>query len=105
MPFSSYSVPDVPFSVPQGIDCHSLNELLNQLLKENNTDFLKSKNFEFLVVGKLLRLPLIQHLQDHGISTEATVDIEYIEKTQAPEPENSVLHDDWVCGLETSDKW
>lgn len=82
-----------------------MNELLNQLLKENNSDFFKSKSFEFLVVGKFLRLALIHHLQEHGISTEATVDIEYVEKTQAPEPENSILHDDWVCGLQTCDKW
>lgn len=50
-------------------------------------------------------MPLIKHLQEHGISTETTVDIEYIERTQAPEPENSILHDDWVSGLQTSDKW
>lgn len=82
-----------------------MNELLNQLLKENSTNFLKTKNFDFLIVGKLLRLPLSEQLKEHGISTETTVDIEYIERTPAPEPENSLLHDDWVCGLQTSEKW
>lgn len=87
------------------MDTSSLNELLNQLLKENNPDFFKTKQFDFLVLGELLRIPLIQHLQEHGISTETTVDVEYIERTQAPEPENSILHDDWVSGLQTSEKW
>lgn len=82
-----------------------MNELLNQLLKENSANFLGEKHFEFLVVGKLLRLPLIQHLQGYGISSEATVEVEYVEKTQAPEPENSILHDDWVCGVQASEKW
>lgn len=103
--FFSYSVPDIPFSVPQEIDSHGLNELLNQLLKENSVSFHKSKIFDFLVIAELLRVPLIKHLQEHGISTETTVDIEYIERTQAPEPENSILHDDWVPGLQTSEKW
>lgn len=103
--FFSYSVPDVPFSVPQHIDSNALNELLNQLLKENNVDFLKTKNFDFLVIGELLRVSLFEHLQEHGISTETTVDIEYIERTQAPEPENSILHDDWIHGLQTAEKW
>ncbi|CAG9813933.1 unnamed protein product [Phaedon cochleariae] len=100
-----YAVPDVPLSVPQTIDTKSLNDLVNQLLKEANPEFLKPKDFDFIVIGELLRVPLIEHLQERSVSTEVTVEIEYIERTPAPEPEDSLLHDDWVCGVQTADKW
>ncbi|XP_072397302.1 ribosome biogenesis protein WDR12 homolog [Diabrotica undecimpunctata] len=100
-----YAVPDLPLSVPQAINSNSLNELLNQLLKESNPDFLKPKDFDFLAIGELLRQPLIDHLQERNVSTETTVEVEYLERTPAPEPKDSLLHDDWVCGIETSDKW
>uniref|UniRef100_A0A6P7FWP2 Ribosome biogenesis protein WDR12 homolog n=1 Tax=Diabrotica virgifera virgifera TaxID=50390 RepID=A0A6P7FWP2_DIAVI len=100
-----YAVPDLPLSVPQAINANSLNELLNQLLKESNSDFLKPKDFDFLAIGELIRQPLIDHLQERNVSTETTVDVEYLERTPAPEPKDSLLHDDWVCGIETSDKW
>lgn len=100
-----YAVPDVPLSVPQTIETISLNDLVNQLLKENNSDFLKPKEFDFLVFGELLRVPLIEHLHERNVSTEVTVDVEYIERTPSPEPEDSLLHDDWVSGIHTADKW
>ncbi|RZC32546.1 ribosome biogenesis protein WDR12 -like [Asbolus verrucosus] len=99
------AVPDVPLSVPSSVDCASLNELVNQLLKESKSDFLKPKEFDFLVLGELLRLPLTEHLKEHNISTEITVDVEYVEKTPAPEPQDALLHDDWVSGIQTADKW
>ncbi|XP_057668631.1 ribosome biogenesis protein WDR12 homolog [Diorhabda carinulata] len=100
-----YAVPDVPLSVPQAIDTSSLNALINQLLKESNVDYLKPIEFDFLAIGELLRVPLINHLQERNVSTETTIDIEYLERTPAPEPKNSLLHDDWICGIETLDKW
>ncbi|CAH1113705.1 unnamed protein product [Psylliodes chrysocephalus] len=100
-----HAVPDVPLSVPQAIDTKSLNELVNQLLRESNPDQLKSVEFDFLAIGELLRVPLIEHLQERNVSTETTVEVEYIERTPAPEPKDSLLHDDWVCGIESSDKW
>lgn len=66
---------------------------------------MKPKEFDFLVLGELLRVPLIEHLREHNISTELAVDIEYIERTPAPEPQDSLLHDDWVSGLHCVDKW
>lgn len=98
-------MPDVPLSVPQAINTVSLNELVNQLLRESNPDVLKPINFDFLVLGELLRVPLIEHLQERNVSTEVTVDIEYLERTPAPEPKDSLLHDDWVSGVRATDKW
>lgn len=65
----------------------------------------KPREFDFLVFGELLRLPLLEHLKEHNVSTEVTIDVEYLERTSAPEPENSVLHDDWIGTIKASDKW
>ncbi|CAG9769694.1 unnamed protein product [Ceutorhynchus assimilis] len=100
-----YAVPDVPLSVPTNIESKGLNQLLNQLLLENNPDILKTKEFDFLVVNELLRVPLLEHLQDRNVSTEATVEIEYIERIPAPEPQESILHDDWVSSISSTNKW
>lgn len=95
----------MPLAVPTTIDSKGLNELLNQLLKESNPDFLKPKEFDFLAAKELIRLPLSEHLQERNVSTETTVDVEYIERTPAPEPEESILHDDWVSSIQSAEKW
>lgn len=97
-------MPDVPYSVPSKVDCNSLNKLLNQILQDSNNGIIKNVDFDFLVQGELLRVPLYEHLQEHNISAEATLEIEYIERTPAPEPQNSILHDDWVASVRTADK-
>lgn len=101
-----YAVPDIPLSVPCNINESSLNDLVNELLKESQGDILKEKQFDFVVLGELLRENLDDHLKEKNVSQESTVEIEYVERTSAPEPENSILHDDWVSGLHTCmDKW
>lgn len=47
----------------------------------------------------------MEHLQERNVSSETTVDIEYVERTPAPEPQDSILHDDWVSSVKTLDKW
>ncbi|XP_019873102.1 ribosome biogenesis protein WDR12 homolog [Aethina tumida] len=100
-----FAVPDVPLSVPATVDTTALNDLVNQLIKETNSDYLKPKEFDFLVFNELLRVPLVEHLQERNVSSETTVDIEYVERTPAPEPQDSILHDDWVSSVKTLDKW
>ncbi|XP_017772479.1 PREDICTED: ribosome biogenesis protein WDR12 homolog [Nicrophorus vespilloides] len=100
-----YAVPDVPFSVPVNINIKSLNKLLNELLKENNSNIIKSIDFDFIVLGELLRVSLVEHLEERNQSTEATIEIEYVERTQAPEPQDALLHDDWVSSIQVADKW
>lgn len=36
--------------------------------------------FDFLIDGEFLRLPLLQHLQMKNISTETTICVEYLER-------------------------
>ncbi|KAI4465756.1 wd40 repeat protein 12 37 [Holotrichia oblita] len=100
-----YAVPDVPFTVPSNIDCKSLNKLINSLLKESNPEILKNIEFDFLVIGELLRVPLCNHLQEKGVSAEVTVDIEYIQRSPAPQPQDALQHDDWISSVHVADKW
>lgn len=103
--FLRYATADVPFAVPSNVDCNSLNKLINKLLRENHIDPLQEIDFDFLVLGELLRVNLIEHLKERGISTEATIDVEYVLRTPAPEPQDSLLHDDWVSSVQVADKW
>jgi len=52
-----------------------------------------------------LRVPLLEHLVSKDISTETTVDIEYVERLPAPEPEDSLNHDDWVASVHCHKQW
>ncbi|KAK2149806.1 hypothetical protein LSH36_436g06051 [Paralvinella palmiformis] len=56
--------------------------------------------FDFLVDGEFLRNSLQLHMESKGISTETVLNIEYVERHPAPEPEDSLVHDDWVAAVE-----
>lgn len=96
---------DVPFSVPANIECPALDTLVNELIKENRSDEWKHVEFDFLVCGEFLRVPLLEHLQERSVSTEVTVDVEYVERHPSPEPQDCLMHDDWVSAVHATDKW
>ncbi|XP_018325752.1 ribosome biogenesis protein WDR12 homolog [Agrilus planipennis] len=99
-----YAVPDIPYSVPATIDTIGLNTLLNALLKEHS-DQHKKQEFDFIVNGELLRVLLVDHLQEYGLSVEDIVTIEYIQRTPPPQPEDALLHDDWISGIQVNGNW
>lgn len=39
------------------------------------------------------------------IGVEEVIEVEYLERTGAPEPENVLMHDDWVSAVDANDKW
>lgn len=81
-----------------------LNTLINSILRETVTDF-QDVEFDFLVAGEFLRLLLGDHLRDRQISFEDVIEIEYVERFPAPEPQDCLLHDDWVSAVEMRGKW
>lgn len=103
--YFSFAVPNVPFSVPSNVDSAALNKLVNELLREKDAGLLKDIEFDFLIANELLRETLLEHLNERTIPAEDAIEVEYIQRTPAPEPENAMLHDDWVCGVEVADKW
>jgi WD40 repeat protein len=59
-------------------------------------------SFDFLCFNQLIRLPLEEHIKEKDESIlESVIDIEYIKKFQAPEPEDALIHDDWVSACRT----
>ena len=93
----TFAVPDSTLSVPQNVNPDKLNKLVHNLLQhvENVPDF------DFFISDDLLRSSLGEFIQDRAdISSEHVLDILYLEQKAAPEPQNSVNHDDWVSGVD-----
>lgn len=81
-----------------------LNTLINSIVRETVSDF-QDVEFDFLVGGEFLRGLLGGHLRDRQISFEDVIEIEYVERFPAPEPQECLLHDDWVSAVEMRGKW
>lgn len=65
----------------------------------------KEKEFDFLVSSQFLRSTLSKHLEGSDVSTETLINVEYFEKHPPPEPQDCLIHDDWVSAVAVSEKW
>ncbi|XP_003747633.1 ribosome biogenesis protein WDR12 homolog [Galendromus occidentalis] len=91
-----FSLPEDPVSLELDVTPEQLSLLINELLgRQGDT----SVDFGFLIRDNIVHSTLREHLQEHEISAETLVEIEYIEKCPSPEPVDSLLHEDWVSGI------
>ncbi|CAF4917526.1 unnamed protein product [Pieris macdunnoughi] len=100
-----YAIPDSPLAVQSNIQTAELSTLVNGLLTESIQSHKKNIDFDFLIYGELLRTTVAEHLQEKGVSTEDTLEIEYIERFPAPSPQDCLMHDDWVAAVDTHGSW
>lgn len=100
-----YAVPDNPYAIQSNVHATDLNNLVNAILKETIPSFERAVVFDFLVCGELLCTPLSEHLQEKGVSTEETLEIEYLERFPAPSPQDCLMHDDWVSAVHSHNNW
>ena len=56
--------------------------------------------FEFLVNGKLLRTSIDEYLTENGISSETTLEVEYVRALVPPLHIAMFEHDDWVSSVD-----
>ncbi|CAF3823284.1 unnamed protein product [Rotaria sp. Silwood1] len=93
-----YSVPDTTLVIPSSSTNSQLEAILKGLLKSTvSSTELSRISFDFLCINKLIRSSLEEHIREKDESLlESIISIEYIEKFQGPQPEDALMHDDWV---------
>ena len=106
---TKYAVADLPFSLLASVETPELSQLINGLLKEKwdeNTEAAadgekewRNVEFDFLLDGDMLRVPLNALVKEKNLSTESVIELEYVEKYPSPKPEDSLIHDDWVAAV------
>ncbi|ODN01974.1 Ribosome biogenesis protein WDR12 [Orchesella cincta] len=118
-----YSIPDFPYSISANVGTEELNSVINRVLIEDDV-IEKQKDFDFLIGGEFLRGTLEELVLRHEalkekivddkdeedaeqkkIGVEEVIEVEYVERTPAPEPENCLMHDDWVSAVDATSNW
>ncbi|KAL2867962.1 WD repeat WDR12/YTM1 family ribosome biogenesis protein [Aspergillus lucknowensis] len=84
-----------PILVPTGLRRYALSTLVNNLLGND-----KPIPFEFLINGAFLRTSIDEYLTANGISSETTLEIEYVRALIPPLHIASFEHDDWVSAVD-----
>ncbi|CAL5873784.1 uncharacterized protein PFLUO_LOCUS8066 [Penicillium psychrofluorescens] len=84
-----------PILIPTGLRRYALSTLVNNLLSTE-----KPVPFEFLINGTFLRTSIDEYLTANGISSETTLEIEYVRALIPPLHIASFQHDDWVSSAD-----
>uniref|UniRef100_K3W5E8 NLE domain-containing protein n=1 Tax=Globisporangium ultimum (strain ATCC 200006 / CBS 805.95 / DAOM BR144) TaxID=431595 RepID=K3W5E8_GLOUD len=87
-------VTETPFAVPTRLNRQGLSQVVNHLLNTATP-----KPFDFLIDDLFLRSSLEKYMQQHGVSEESLLTLEYVEALPQPEKKNETNHPDWVSAV------
>lgn len=82
-----------------------LTQVFLLLTENSNDDSVVKIEFDFIVAHELLRTSLEEHIKERNVSPEGIITVEYVERLPAPQPEDCLMHDDWVSAVHVSDNW
>lgn len=103
-----YSIPDKVFQLPGNATNGHLNQVVKSYLPQ---DIVNEITFDFLILGDLFRFTLDEHLEEISATTgsvhsaEKVIEIVYFIRKSPPQPEDSLLHDDWVSSIDVCDQY
>ncbi|RDW67640.1 ribosome biogenesis protein YTM1 [Coleophoma cylindrospora] len=83
--------------VPTDVRRYGLSQILNS---ESMLDTSSPIPFDFLINGTFLRTTLDEYLTANGLSSETTVNLQYVRSLIPPLYEASFEHDDWVSSVD-----
>lgn len=87
-------VTETPFAVPTRLNRQGLSQVVNHLLNTTTP-----KPFDFLIDDLFLRSSLEKYMQQHSVSEESLLTLEYVEALPQPEKKNETNHPDWVSAV------
>lgn len=95
----SLHVQDTPMYAPISLKRYGLSEIVNHLLESE-----KPIPFDFLIDGELLRTSLQDCLIKKGLSSEASLNVEYTRAILPPSYLSSFNNEDWVSSLDVDNE-
>mgnify|MGYP003362188035 CR=1 FL=1 len=100
----SLQLQDTPMYVPVQLKRYGLSEIVNQLLNTEHAseDDTAPTPFDFLIDGQLLRSSLDDYLVKNGLSSEASLDIEYTRAVLPPSFLSSFSNEDWISSIDVT---
>ena len=85
-------------SLPSRFSRYELSRLVNEALELE-----KPIPFDFIINGRLLRVSLSDYLSSHGMSTESTIELEYVPIVGKPQESSSDDLPDWISSIRTNE--
>ncbi|CAL9737352.1 ribosome biogenesis protein Ytm1p [Monosporozyma servazzii] len=95
----SLHVQDTPMYAPISLKRYGLSEIVNHLLESE-----KPIPFDFLIDGELLRTSLQDYLVKKGLSSEASLTVEYTRAILPPSYLSSFNNEDWISSLDVDNE-
>ncbi|EST05449.1 WD40 repeat [Kalmanozyma brasiliensis GHG001] len=96
---SQYAIPSGPYMVPISWRRTHLSTLVNKLVS-STSESTGAVPFDFIIDSSLLRTTLGEFLESSGLTSESTLNIEYVRSTLPPTRLAAFEHDDWVSSVD-----